>query len=445
MVPPHMTALRRRRGARATLLAILAVMVGFAGNRTSSAAEVPAADGASPVAAMIAEALQNNPELAAATAEAEAAHNRIAPAGALDDPMLEAGVVSVPVDSLSLSQDDMTMKMLGLEQRLPFPGKRGLRRAVAASEADSLGLTADEVANRVVRDVRTTYEELAANQESQRLIDRTRSALEQLVSTTRSRFDVGLVSQSDVLEAQTELGVLTTEQQQLIRDERILQSTLRRLLGRTSGSSPVTAPARQLAAAKATETGAADALANRPQLQALRAQIARQEQSVALAEREYYPDFDVSLQYNQRDRAPDGMPRDDMINLTVSVNLPLWRKGKLEPRVAEARSMRNRAQKMLAQGELETQAMLDEQAATAAQWRATAQTYRDSLVPQAQAAVESALAAYRVGKVDFATLRQAQMRVYDLSRRYVDAIASHNKALVEIDLVSGRRLADEIE
>ncbi len=437
-----MTALCRREIFSVGLL-VLTLFLGEA--RTAWGADIAAAESESPVTALVAEALRSNPELAAATAEAEAAHNRIAPAGALDDPMFEAGVVSVPVDSLSLNEDDMTMKMLGLEQRLPFPGKRGLRRAVAASEAESLGLTADEVANRVARDVRMTYEELAANQESQRLIDRTQSALEQLVSTTRSRFDVGMVPQSDVLEAQTELGVLTTEQQQLIRDERILQSTLRRLLGRTSGSPPVTAPARPLAAAKATEKGAADALANRPQLQSLRAQIAREEQSVALAEREYYPDFDVSLQYNQRDRAPDGMPRDDMINLTVAVNLPLWRKGKLEPRVAEARSMRTRAQKMLAQGELETQAMLDEQAATAAQWRATAQTYRDSLIPQAQAAVESALAAYRVGKVDFATLLQAQMRIYDLSRRYVDAIAAHNKALAEIDLVSGRRVADGIE
>lgn len=401
---------------------------------------------ASPVDALVAEALQRNPEFAAATAEAEAARNRVSPAGALDDPMLEAGVINVPLDPVSLSREDMTMKMLGLGQKLPFPGKRGLRRAVAAADAEGIRLGANETANRIVRDVRVAYAELAAVQESQRLIDRTRAALVQLVSTTRSRFDVGLVSQSDVLEAQTELAMLATERQELDRDERIFQSELRRLLGRAANSEPVMAPAARLAKApEAAESAAATALANRPQLQGLRALIESADKNVALAEREYYPDFDVGLQYGQRDRAPDGMPRDDMISLTVGVNLPIWRKSRLQPMVAEARSMRTRAQQMLAQGELETRAQIEEQTATAAQWRSTADTYRESLLPQAQAAAESALAAYRVGKVDFPTLRQAQLRVFELSRRQAQAIAAHNGAVAEIDLLTGRRLAHEKE
>ena len=44
----------------------------------------------------------------------------------------------------------------------------------------------------------------------------------------------------------------------------------------------------------------------------------------------------------------------------------------------------------------------------ARQWRATAERYQDTLLPQARAATASALAAYRVGRVDFLTLRQAQ-------------------------------------
>jgi outer membrane protein TolC len=161
------------------------------------------------------------------------------------------------------------------------------------------------------------------------------------------------------------------------------------------------------------------------------------EKSVSLAEREYFPDFNVGLQYGQRDRAPDGMPRDDMVTLTVAVNLPIWRKSRLDPMVAEARSMRTRAQQVLLQAEQETRAQLEEQTATAAQWRSTAETYRDSLLPQAQAAAESAMAAYRVGKVDFPTLRQAQLRVFELSRRQVQAIAAHNTAIAEIDLLTG--------
>ena len=52
----------------------------------------------------------------------------MAPAGALDDPMLEAGVINVPTNSFSFDREDMSMKMIGLSQRLPFPGKRGLKK-----------------------------------------------------------------------------------------------------------------------------------------------------------------------------------------------------------------------------------------------------------------------------------------------------------------------------
>ena len=51
--------------------------------------------------ALLTEAAQNNPDLQAARREANAARSRISPAGALDDPMLEAGVLNYPVESRS--------------------------------------------------------------------------------------------------------------------------------------------------------------------------------------------------------------------------------------------------------------------------------------------------------------------------------------------------------
>ena len=67
---------------------------------------------------LITEALENNPEIQAAHQEREAAQQRIAPAEALDDPMLEAGVINAPLASSPFNREDMTMKMIGLSQRL---------------------------------------------------------------------------------------------------------------------------------------------------------------------------------------------------------------------------------------------------------------------------------------------------------------------------------------
>ena len=392
---------------------------------------------------LINEALAHSPELAAARFEAEAARQRIAPAAALDDPMLELGVLNAPVNSFSLRREDMTMKMLGFSQKLPFPGKRDLRRSVATAQSEGANLAAQENTNKVVRDVRIAYEDLVFNAEARRILSRTEMTLEQLVAITDSRHHVGQASQSDVIEAQTELGRLRVTRLQLERDGQVLQSQLRRLLGRSGDEQAIDVGQPMLRPALETEPDPrTEALANRPQLLALKSATERYSSALELAQREYYPDFDVRLSYGQRERSLDGLPRDDMVSLTVAVNLPIWRKSRLEPQVAEARAMRNEAQAMLRAQQLETTAALDEQLAATHQWQESAELYRTTLHPQARAAVASALAAYQVGKVDFLTLRQAEMRELETGTRHAEAIANYNKARAEIDLLVGRSWRD---
>lgn len=392
----------------------------------------------SQLAALVAEALANNPEIVAARDELDAARQRVPAAAALDDPMMEFGVVNAPLESFSLRREDMTMKMLGLGQRLPFPGKRGLRRAVAAADAESIGLAAREIANRVARDVHVAYEELAFNEEAQRIVVSTRVALEQLAAIARSRYEVGQAAQNDVLDAHIELEGLGAELLRLAGENSALQSELQRLLGRSGPAPRIHAAALQLAEGPDADVGDRNAIENRPQLLALQALVERSTRSIDLAQRDYYPDLDVKLQYGQRDRALDGMARDDMVSLTVGFNLPIWRRSRLEPQVAEARAMRRQAQSVLLAQRLETQAALDAELALVRQWRATAELYQSALLPQARASTASALAAYRVGRVDFLTLRQAQLREYEISTDLAMAVANHNKAIAEIAMLIGR-------
>lgn len=391
-----------------------------------------------PVERLVVEALACNPELAAARAKSQAAHEGIESAAALDDPMMEIGVVNAPLNSRSFRREDMTMKMLGFSQKLPFPGKRSLRRAVATAQADGAELAVLEVTNQLARDVRVAYEDLVFNLDARRVLARTAATLQQLVAITDARHHVGQAAQSDVIDAQTELGRLRVSQLQLEREGEVLQSQLRRLLGRlrTDTAIEVGEPALRPAVGAESELHT-EALEGRPQLRALQVAVERSAKVLELAQREYYPDFDVRLSYGQREPTVDGVPRDDMVSLTFAVNLPIWRKSRLKPQVAEARAMRNEAEAMLRAQQLETTTALDEQIAAAHQWRKSAELYRSTLLPQAQVAVASALASYRVGRVDFLTLRQAEMREFETATRYAEAIANHNKSLAEIDLLVG--------
>jgi outer membrane protein TolC len=379
---------------------------------------------------LVAEAARNNPEIKAADNERLAAQHRVSPAGALDDPMLEAGVINAPLRSQAFRREDMTMKMLGLSQKFPFPGKRDLRQGVAAKDAEAVAYAYQETVNRVLRDVKTAYFDIAFVAESTRLIEKNKQVLEQFLKISESRYSVGQGNQADVLKAQT----------QLARERSIVEAALGRALGRKSGEARPLAPAPlQLRAAPLQfESLLEGALRERPQLLGLRSLIDRGDKTLDLAQQDYYPDFDVKFSYGQRDRNLDGIGRDDLVGVTVAINLPVWRESKRDPRVAEAIAMRDQAKDMYQAQQNELYSKLRQQVAGAEQSLKSAQLYESGILPQARLAVESSLAAYRVNRVDFLTLLDSQMTVLNYEVSYAAALASYNKALAEIDLLVGK-------
>ncbi|OGA06055.1 MAG: transporter [Betaproteobacteria bacterium RIFCSPLOWO2_02_64_14] len=416
--------------------AILAILVLAAAMLPPTGAAAPVT---TPLQAIIREAQQNNPEIRAARSEKEAAEQRIAPAGALDDPMLEAGVISVPVDSFRFDREDMTMKMIGMSQRFPYPGKRGLRQDVAAKDAQSAGYGFQETLNRVAREAKVAYFDLALVIESARLVEKNKLILGQFLKIADGRYSVGQGSQADVLKAQTQLSKMTDELIKLGRERPMFEAELVRALGRSSDAAAPVPETLQLREAPLSfdelrERG----LRERPQLLALQSVIARAEKSLELMRKESYPDFDVRFSYGQRDRMPDGTRRSDMVNLTVAINLPVWRETKVGPRIAEAQAMRDQALNMYQAQRNEVGMKLRQQVASARQNLLSARLYRNDILPQARLTVEAALAAYRVNRVDFFTLLDNQMTVYTSEIAYVNAVANYNKALAEIDLLTGQ-------
>jgi outer membrane protein, heavy metal efflux system len=389
---------------------------------------------------LIAEALLHNPEIAAARAESEAARQRIAPSTALDDPMLEAGIINAPIP-LSLRREDMTMKMLGLTQKLPYPGKRALRHEVAA-DAARVGHAVDETIDRVQRDVHVNYEELRFAMNSQRLIKQTLAALSQLESVAEQRYAVGQATQGDALKAQTQVARMQQELLRLDQEQQLRHSELKRLLGRHDDNTPIVpVPGILLALPATPEELSGAAKEHRPQLRALANLIDKGNSEIALARREAYPDFELRFSYGQRDRTPDGLPREDMVTMTVAVNLPIWRSARLGPRVAEATAMRRQAANLLEAQQLETQSDLERELAIERQQRASAALYHATLIPQTEAAYDSTLSAYRLGRSDFAAVMEARMGVYEARVGEAEAIAEHNKAIAQIDFLTGRSAA----
>ena len=363
---------------------------------------------------------------------------RVPVAGALDDPMLEAGVLNLPAQNWSFSREDMTMKMLGLSQKLPYPGKRDLKRQVAQGEVEGLAQGYRETVSRVARELKTTYFDLALVEHSRQVVMQNRTLLRQLLKLAEDRYSVGQTGQLEVLQAQAAFSRMAEELIKLDRERPTLQAEIHRLLGRAPHAAMVTAESLELhPVTLIPEVLTKEATERRPQLLALRALATRNERALELARKDRYPDFDIRFSYGQRDRMPDGTPRADMVSFTVAINLPIWREAKVEPRIAEAQAMYEQASSMYEAQRNETIAKLRQQIAIAEQSLRSASLYASEIAPQARLSVEAAEAAYRVNRIAYSVLLDNRMAVLNAQIARLTAIANYNKALAEIDFLTG--------
>ena len=394
---------------------------------------------ATPIQHVVREALDSNPEIRSAGRERDAARQRIAPAGALDDPMLEAGALNVPTDSWRFDREDMTMRMIGLAQKFPYPGKRSLRQDVANRDAESVEHGYRETVNRITRDARSSYLDLGLVIETTKLTEKNKVLLEQFLKIAEARYAVGQGSQADVLKARTQLSRMTDELIKLSRERPVIEAELNRVLGRGMGAvAPLPEEPQLREVALPLNALRETALSQRPQLLALQSLVGRNERALELARRESYPDFDVRLSYGQRDNMPDGTRRSDLVSLTVAINLPVWRESKVTPRITEAQAMHEQALGLYEAQRNEVLTKLRQQVAGAEQSLRSARLYQSDILPQARLTVEASLAAYRVNRVDFMALLDSQMTVFNYELAYATAVAGYNKALAEIDLLTGK-------
>jgi outer membrane protein TolC len=179
------------------------------------------------------------------------------------------------------------------------------------------------------------------------------------------------------------------------------------------------------------------AVEQRPALHAARARAEAAEAGYRAARRAVYPDFAVTLGYGQRPQY------EDLATIMVGINIPLWAGSRQMPLRREMEAVR--AMEQAAERDLynETFAQLAELAADVDRARTLSQVYTTSVLPQAQAAVESALSAYQVGSVDYMTLVQNELTVNRYEIEGIRLTAEYHQALAQVEALVGVPLGGE--
>ena len=380
---------------------------------------------------VVAAALAGHPALARISAEAAAARERILPAASLPNPMLMAGVQNKQVD---LRDDEMmTMYMVGISQTLIRPEKRDARREAAELAAVAIEQELASVRAEIERDALLAWYELAAADAQLLVAGQVRELIDAVIAAARVRYEVGSAMQADVIRAQLQGSELDHEILRLRGARRAALARLLPLLGLplTTEVPPVAMPEWRTGNPACPDgQDRQDCLSltdDHPALAALRTEIERTNRDVRLAELELRPDIDLEAQYGHR-----AMQR-DMFSVTARIELPLRAKELSQPRVREAALRRTALQSRIEELRRSlTQAMAE---AVAAHDEANDQMkfHQAVLVPQAQLAFESTLAAYQTGKAPFDAVLATEAAYLRSQLQYFDFLVRHAQAVVNYE------------
>lgn len=385
--------------------------------------------------AMIAELEQRNPELAAARREVDMRVARIAPAGAPPDPTVSAGYMSglLRPPFFPSSSTLGAFRQAGVSQELPYPGKLALRSRVAATEADMARWSYEDVRLRLIADLKAAYFEYLLIDRTLAIVQRNRTALEQFRGIAEARFSVGKASQPDVLRAQLELSILLERLASLERDGVMLRADINRLLYRPQDTPIVVSdPVTVRPVDQAVEAARAQAADRYPAIKRDEQQITRGQQALALARKERLPDFGINV---TTQKFVGGMPW--MYGVDFMVKVPIFWRRKQQPMVAEAAAALEGANRMREITVSDATARVTQEYAAMTISQRLMDLYGDSVLPQARLALESSVAAYEVGNVDFLTLLANFITVLNYEINFEEQQARYRQALARLEPLLG--------
>ncbi|MDH3975067.1 MAG: TolC family protein [Deltaproteobacteria bacterium] len=385
---------------------------------------------------LVNEVINSNRDLAALKEHINAISTLPDQAGSLPNPSLTVGLVNIPTDSFDLKQEAMTQKTIGLMQKFPYPGKRGLKREIAQKQLEKSLTDLETLKLQLVRDLKIDYYTLYFVSRSREVTQRNKRLLQDFIRIAETKYSVGKGIQQDVLKAYVELSKMNEKLISLEEKEAVLKARLNYYMNREPDS-PFEMP-QELELSHGTMSDMElmkGSFEKHPLLKGMKSLIKKGDKARLLAEKNYYPDFNVTLQYGQRE---DGnMDRADFISTMVSVQLPIWQKNKEDKKLMEKRarlnetrlryeSARNRLAFMVKKTKSEMESA----------WEKTL-LFRDGIIPQAKASLESAIAGYQVNKVDFLTLLNNHLTLFNYEIQYYRSLTDHEIKMAELEEALG--------
>lgn len=368
-----------------------------------------------------------------------ATYNRIEQNSNLPDPMLTLGFANLPVNSFSFTQEPMTGKIIGLSQAFPFPGKLSEQADVNRKDVDIVEQEILDTKNEIRKNVIKSYNEIVYFKKAIEIANANKDLLNNITEVVRTKYSVSTASQQNLLKVELEITNLNEKIEDLHSKENSQLAMINALLLRPSNSSIDTKNIQDIKYQQLTVEALIDsAIKYRPFLEGIKEAKQKETLKNSLTGYEYYPNFNLALQYSFRDKIEKtNTPLDDFFSVMIGISLPLNYGGKVSSKVEETEAMQNLYDE---QYQMALQVLRSSFGSSIAKLNSLQQRIKlisEGSLIQANENLKSTLTSYQVGQVDFLNVIDAQNSLLKIENDLYRLKTDYLNEIAEIEFLTG--------
>lgn len=386
---------------------------------------------------VIEKALANNPAIAAARHEHEAASARPSQAATPPDPEFMFQLTQIPFGTRGLDQG---MKEYMIEQKIPFPSK--LVYGYKAEKGMALAAESMLEANvlEIVRQAKRAYYDAWRLQEEERINRATLSMYSRNKASAETAYASGKVDAGDPVRASVEMGEVEARLAEAEQEKLNTVSMLGSLVDAAFDANSSFMPPSKAPHVENVEELIKKAEAARPDLVAASRTVESYGAQHSFAKSQYGPDLTFRWGYVD-------MPEDQNNAWTgrVGLSIPLWSLSKQNYGMRESRAMVKRAESMKQKAVLDMGSEVRSAYSNLSAARRLVDVYSKTVVPRARLLVSSSEEAYRSSKGDFLEVVDSIRSLSDAEIMLVRARADEAAAYADLEKAVGVPLAKEVE
>jgi len=371
---------------------------------------------------LISTALANNPNLKAYSANTNSAQAMESVESTLNDPKFEFGI------------DTMSTKMFAISQEFPFFGKLSLKGDIAKVDTKLSTSAFIDAKNTLIMDVKLAYLQIEFLDRTIELTEKNKLLLKKLVNIAETKYAVGNGFQQDVLKAQLELSSTLNSLVMLKQLRQTAVAHLYTLLNSdvSNTSFEITQPLTMTPFVKTFETLKEMAVNNSTILNSGRLETEKAKLKQDLAQKGYYPDFDLKLSY-----ATSTTIIPDNFTATIGVSIPLWFDSKQKKQISSAEFESEGSQQRFNAALNNVSYKILELLSIIERSKDQVELYKNGILPQAELSLKSAVSGYQVNNIDFLTMSSAKSDLYKYQIEYNEFIKEHEAAIAELTAIVG--------